>query len=289
MATTSTDILKTGLLGKLCLDQGQLDDALGAIDDMSSNEAYSAYSLIVDPRKPGGWTQIVLGNWSGNASDGRSMEYDGHFLWTEEGAKVPFIRELIESNFHCKHLKSIRVFSAENAMIVSHRDYMEFKKGFWRFHIPLRTNESCMNSEGALVYHMNVGGIYFLDGRVAHSGGNLASGESRVHLVLDFDPDISVSDLFMPLHPDQTWETMEWIARPVLNESQIDRIVEGLAVIASSATYPAIMLAANMLPFVYQFDVSAVYDVIVEAAVRCGKPDLVARALADRTYFLGIQ
>jgi hypothetical protein len=70
-----------------------------------------------------------------------------------------------------------RLSKSDNAIIVSHRDYMEFKKGFRRLHIPLRTNDRCMNSEAALVYHMNVGNIYFLDGREAHAGGSLASGE----------------------------------------------------------------------------------------------------------------
>ena len=144
-----------------------------------------------------------------------------------------------------------------------------------------------MNSESSHVYHMSVGNIYFLDGRVAHAGGNLASGEPRIHLVLDFDRDIRVPDLFVEPGRDLIWGEMDWISRPVLRDEDIVRIIDGLATIVSQETYPAVMLTANMLPFVYEFDTSAVYDVIVVAAMRAGKSDLAARARCDRRNFLG--
>jgi hypothetical protein len=88
---------------------------------------------------------------------------------------------------------------------------------------------------------------------------------------------------------DLTSGRMDWVARPMLNDADIGKIIDGFAAIASRDTYPATMLAANMLPFVYQFDTSAVYDVIVEAAIRSGKPDLAVRARCDRKHFLGIE
>lgn len=289
MEIMQQDDLKTGPLGKFTFDDANLREALVAIDAMPSNNAYSSYNLIVDPRKPGAWTQIVLGNWSGDATDGESMEYEGHFRWTEEGRKVPFVQDLIESRFRCEYLKSVRVFSADNAMIVSHRDYIEFRKGFRRLHIPLRTNNSCMNSESSLVYHMCVGSIYFLDGREAHAGGNLSSGESRIHLVLDFDPDVDISDLFIDPKRDLRPGSINQIARPILHDGDAEKFIDGFAVIISQETYPVMMLAANMLPFLYEFDTSAVYDIIVEAAMRAGKSDIENRARCDRKRFLGVE
>ncbi|MCW5981291.1 MAG: aspartyl/asparaginyl beta-hydroxylase domain-containing protein [Bryobacteraceae bacterium] len=281
--------LGTALLGQVRrIDQARLSDDLAAIDGMAGNGAYSRYNLVVDPRAAGEWTQVILGNWSGDAADGLSREYQGHFRWTQQGAKAPYVRALVEATFRCEHLKSVRVFLAANAIITAHKDYMEFKRGFRRLHIPLRTNGQCMNSEGAIVYHMKVGGIYFVDGRAAHAGGNLAADRSRVHLVLDFDPEIQVADLFM--YPeDFTGGALDVIERPGLSAADLKNIIEALAAVMTPVNYGMIAGLANMLPFTHDFDTAKVYDVLVAAATRCGNSELIARSRADREYFLGVE
>jgi hypothetical protein len=117
---------------------------------------------------------------------------------------------------------------------------------------------------------MNVGGIYFLDGREAHSGGNLSASETRVHLVLDFDPDIPVVDLFQSPVKSMVNEPMPWISRPALPAVNLDHMLLGLSEVN------------------YAFDASQVYDVLVESARLSGKSDLKSQAEKDREFFFGI-
>ncbi len=277
----------TRILGQIALSTDAVIEALRTIDAMEHNAAYSRYNLTVDPRKAGDWVQIILANWNGDASSGESVEYDGSIRWTHEGAKVPYIRRLVQETFASAPLKSVRIFSAQNAVIAAHRDYMEFKRGFRRLHIPLRTNEASVNSEGSRVYHMSSGYIYFLDGRMAHSGGNLSAVEPRIHLVLDFDPDVPIEAIFRNPDDNLTGGEIEWITRPKLDISDFEMLLDGMSKIISNETYPSIFLAANMLPFAYDFDAGKVYDVLVEAARRAQKPLLLERAIADRAFFVG--
>ena len=203
--------LNSAKLGQVELDAARLAADIAVIDTMPGNNAYGRYNMTIDPRTAGQWDQIMLGNWSGDASDGNSREFAGHYQWTLEGLKVAYIRELVGSVFRPDHLKSVRIFRAANAIIAAHKDYMEFKKGFRRLHIPLCTSGRSMNSEGSVVYHMNVGGIYYLDGRYAHAGGNLGTGKVRYHLVLDFDTEIAVEDLFFFPEHDLTGGEMDWV------------------------------------------------------------------------------
>ncbi|SPF38596.1 hypothetical protein SBA4_2170012 [Candidatus Sulfopaludibacter sp. SbA4] len=275
-------------IGRVELDFAKLAIALAIIDYMSGNNAYDRYNLTVDPRKSGTWGQIILRNWSGKASDGLSKEFDGHSKWTEEGDKVPYIRDLVETTFDCEHLKSVRIFLANNAIIAAHRDYMEFKKGFRRLHIPLRTNGNSMNSEGSVVYHMEVGGIYYLDGREAHAGGNLGA-ESRLHLVLDFCPDQPVASLFQRPERNLAVGEMDFVARPALSDVDLDNLIDGLAGVISPRNYGTVVGLINLLPFTNDFDTAAVYEVVLDVAVRSGKSDVIELARADRRDFLGFE
>ncbi|GAL10893.1 hypothetical protein JCM19233_1878 [Vibrio astriarenae] len=46
-------------------------------------------------------------------------------------------------------------------MILPHKDYLEFEKGFTRVHVVLDIDETCFNSENDTVYQMKAGEVWF--------------------------------------------------------------------------------------------------------------------------------
>ena len=108
---------------------------------------------------------------------------------------------------------------------------------------------------------MKVGGIYFLDGRHAHAGGNLGHGEIRCHLVLDFDPDIPVEDLFFFPEHDLSTDEMEFVQRPELGAFNLEKLIDGLA----GSRYSGELrhdhrVLVNTIVFTHDFDTADVYD-----------------------------
>jgi len=277
-------------LGHIDLDATRLEPDLGTIDEMRGNDAYGPYNVTINPRYPGEWGQVIFGNKSGDANVGLSVDYAGHFEWTIEGQKVPYIQELVETVFRVDVVKSVRLFRAANAIVAAHVDYLEpeLPRGFQRIHIPLRSSPQSLNTEGAFAYHMAPGDVFFLNARAPHAGGNLGTGASRVHLIIDADADVPLEDVFRLPEAVLTGGEPEFIQRNNLNQAEMDKLIDGLAAVMTAANYPMCAGLANTLPFTHEFDTGAVYDVLIDAAVRSGNADLVETAQADRSYFLGV-
>ena len=183
--------MKSFLLARLSLDQSHISNTIHKIKTMEFDDAYQEYSLGI-------WKTKTLWNMTGNDNQSISMEYIGHAKKTPSGEKLPYLNELIENNFHVQHIKSVRIFHSSNGgLIVPHRDYMEFKKGFKRFHLVLATDKTCLNSEENTVYHMQQGEFWFLEGRVTHSAASISTN-GKYSLVIDFDPHIENFSLFKP-------------------------------------------------------------------------------------------
>ena len=134
-----------------------------------------------------------------------------------------------------------------------------------------------------------LGGIYFLDGREAHAGGKLDSGESRVHLVLDFDPDVPVTNLFVNPAQHFTGGQLELVDRRTLSDADFECLINGLAKVITPVNYGTVTALANLLPFTQRFDTACIYDVVVAAATKSGNRELATLARADRKHFLGAE
>ena len=181
--------MKSFLLARLDLNISEIAKTIQIIKSMEFDDAYQEYSL-------GTWKTKTLWNMTGSDTQSVSMEYIGHARITPSGEKLPYLNSLIENNFNVQHIKSARIFhSANGGLIVPHRDYMEFKNGFKRFHLVLSTDNTCLNSEENIVYHMQQGEFWFLEGRVTHSAASISS-MGKYSLVIDFDPSIETSALF---------------------------------------------------------------------------------------------
>lgn len=265
-------------IGRVEFDGPRLQEALRTIGGFQKSNAYSEYAR-------GDWDTCMLLNQTGNKEDSLSAEFEGHGVPTEYGRKVPYLLEAINRLFKPESLKSARIFSARNGFIIPHRDYLEFEHGFTRIHLVLSTNDAAMNSEQGAVYRMRQGELWFLDGRVTHSGGCF-SGETRLHLVMDFDPDIPVENLFRNPADYQPGLLPFLIRRPPMTKQEWNSLLS-LGSILSELNYDAVFEIVAKLHFEWEIDCEVTYDYMLEIASRSGNGRLVERAKSARQYFLG--
>jgi len=266
-------------IGRVEFEVSRLNEDLRTIDGFQMNQAYSEYAK-------GDWTTCVLLNRTGNKNKGLSEEYEGHGVPTEYGLQVPYLLETVGRLFKTEHLKSARIFSASNGFIVPHRDYVEFKKGFTRIHLVLQTNDRAMNSEQRTVYRMRVGELWFLDGRATHSGGSFTE-QKRLHLVLDFDPEIPIRNLFKNPTNYQPGLMPYLIRRPPISKEKLEELLTSLGVILTELTYDNLFEVVAKLHFEHDLDCEWTYDAMIKIASRSGNGRLIERAHSARQYFLG--
>lgn len=266
-------------IGRVEFDKLRLKKDLETIDSFEMSPAYSHYAR-------GDWTTCMLVNRSGNKNDGLSEEFEGHGVPTEYGRRLPYTLETIQRLFKTEHLKSARIFSAANGFIQPHRDYLEFRKGFTRIHLALQTNDRAMNSEQRTVYRMRLGEIWFLDGRVTHSGGSF-SNQKRLHLVLDFDPDIAIKDLFRNPSDYQPGLVPALIRRRPISKQEWDSLLTSLGTILTDLNYSDIFELIAKLHFDRDLDCEVTYDAMIRIASQSGNHKLVERANSEQRYFLG--
>jgi hypothetical protein len=175
-------------LGYVALDAAALEKDLAYLLGVKFSDAYSEYAL-------NDWKTCVLANRSGSASAAFSEEYAESAIVTEIGVHTPYLIALAQRVFAKKHIKSIRVFrSRRGGMIIPHIDYLEFDKGFHRFHIPIQTDATCLNSEENRVFNMQKGELWYLDGRRIHSAIS-SSPAGKMSLVVDCETQCATEEL----------------------------------------------------------------------------------------------
>lgn len=266
-------------IGRVEFDSLRLGQDLRTIDSFQMSPAYSEYAK-------GDWSTCILVNRTGNKDDGFSEEFEGRGVPTEYGRRVPYLLEITERLFKTEHLKSARIFSARQGFIIPHRDYLEFKKGFTRLHVVLSTNDGAMNSERRTVYRMREGEIWFLDGRLTHSGGAFTD-QKRLHLVLDFDPDVPIQSLFKNPAKYQPGLMPLLIRRPSIANEKLEEILTSLGAILTELTYDTVFELAAKLHFSHDLDCEWTYNGMIEIASRSGNRRLLEKANSAQQYFLG--
>jgi hypothetical protein len=264
------------LIGQIQLNNEKLKHDLNILENAPKSDAYKEYAI-------GEWTTTMLYNKTGLADDGYSVEYEGSAIPTEIGNNLPYLGKIISEIFVMKHLKSVRDFRARNGLIIPHVDYREFKRGFTRIHIPIQTDDNCFNSEEETVYHMKKGEIWILEGRKPHSGGSL-SGLSRSHLVLDFDPDIAISDLFKnkKIFNENIQPTL--INRPPLS-AQDSQAIFNLKHLINSDNYMDTVAMLTKIHFRKKVSCAAIYDWL--DSITAPFSELAARSRVMRLQLLG--
>ncbi len=232
-------VMSSKLLGYMVLDVEAVASEIPHILNGHWTNAYEEYAL-------GHWTSIMLWNRTGRAIDGFSQEYDGCARPTEVGRPLEYLNSRIEQTFAVRHIKSVRVFRAKSGgFIIPHVDYMEFKSGFHRLHVPLQTSPGCFNSERSFVYHMRRSEIWWLDGTLPHSGGCLSAGD-RLHLVLDFDPSIDLSEIIVDPHARVPRSKPLMIERPDLTIEEAKALLNLYQVISPNNFADVVSMLAKV-------------------------------------------
>ncbi|HXQ71296.1 MAG TPA: aspartyl/asparaginyl beta-hydroxylase domain-containing protein, partial [Pyrinomonadaceae bacterium] len=174
--------MKSRIINKIELDDRLLERDIEKILKFNDvKEEYSEYRF-------GTWKNYVLWNGSGDEKDTLFKGANGGAVQTGLGRQLEYITSFVEENFHTDKLKMGRANLLRDAVLVPHRDYVEFKsdsQSLARLHIPIRTDLNSLHSESAEVFHMRQGEVWYLDVSSIHSACNL-SDSPRLSLVLDF-------------------------------------------------------------------------------------------------------
>jgi hypothetical protein len=265
-------------LWAIFLDEASLCADLASLPRSTFDNFYEKYSM-------GHWRSLSLMNRDGDASNGQSFEFEGRGRWTAAADQLPYLKRLIEAEFHTDELKSARIFCAEKGgRIVPHRDYMEFSNGFNRLHIPLATNDFCISTEEDISYHMCKSEIWFIDAKRTHAAANYGS-LPRYHLVLDFTHRQPASD-FIANHRPCTDPLMYCVRSemPADFEERLRGIAQHMISVASvlRAFY---VLCDNH--FLYQSSGDDVFGWLLYAAQRSLSRENELAALEIKMDFLG--
>lgn len=179
--------MHTQLLAKLDLDQERLREDLERSTELHYSEPYTEF-LCGRP-----WKSAMLWAPGGETGDDIIAHYDvtKPSGVTPHGARLPYIREIIEKYFTVEHVTFARLAVITDSVMVPHRDYVELsdplaqRRAAHRLHVCLATSEDCLFTEDDLIYRMRFGEVWFLDVTRLHGAGVL-SDTRRVHLILDF-------------------------------------------------------------------------------------------------------
>lgn len=163
-------------------------DAERAAADLAAVEPFG-YLVAYDEFVCGSWRTCMLWNANGEADDTEIKDYEGPAKMTRFGARVGYVRELLEATFDLEELRFARLARlGPGSVIVPHRDFLELDSTLTRIHVPLETADTCYASEESTIYRMRLGEVWSLDATRPHSIANFSSG-NRTHLLLDFATD----------------------------------------------------------------------------------------------------
>ncbi|WP_298422735.1 aspartyl/asparaginyl beta-hydroxylase domain-containing protein [uncultured Kordia sp.] len=249
--------MESKIIGKVNFEDDLLNKELALIDTFEFNDSYSEYASGI-------WKTCMLWNRSGLKNDHLSIEHDQYVKPTEYGKQLSYVNDIVDQLFKKEHIKAIRLFMCINGLIIPHRDYLEFKKGFTRIHIPLKINEHALTSEEDIVYNMQKGEIWFIEGRKIHSAANF-SKTKRINLVIDFAPEIPFEELFQNLENYQPDLTPKINQRQQLKEEELSYI-KGLSKIINEMNFDDILSILSKIHFYRDVSSELVFNWLDEIA-----------------------
>lgn len=245
-------------------------------------QEYSEYRFGV-------WKNYVLWNGSGDQKDTLFKGPKGGAVKTDLGRQLEYINSIIEANFQTDRIKMVRANLLCDAILIPHRDYVEFKddsERLARVHIPLQTDLNCLHSEGPHVFHMRKGEVWFLDVASIHSACNL-SEKPRISLVLDFClDDKPLESVFNTAHRKET-PRMEalMIKRKPLDDDFLQTIIS-MKHIINSMNYRDIVLFLSRVHFYREVDQALLYDWLIDICRGQEDQSLLEKSVHFKTYMV---
>lgn len=93
-------------------------------------------------------------------------------------------------------------------------DRYKFFEDTIRVHLPIETNEKCVFYVDGQLFRMREGEIWVIDNRKIHAVIN--RGKSRLHLIVDLEPDEKLLEWLEDAHPDESFSD-EPLKNSILN------------------------------------------------------------------------
>ncbi len=229
-----------------------------------------------------------LWNREGNAQDGQYSDYVGAAQLTKLDKELSHIRKVVEDTFFLEWMKFARIFDLrEGSCLLPHRDYLELENCLTRIHIPLKTNPDALYLNEISVYHMRFGEIWLHDGSLVHSVINLSS-DSRLHLILDFDSDIPIQNLFKDKSTTIPKTKPMAIARKFLTYEDISDIYS-LSRIISDRNIKEIVTILSKISFSKEVNPALIYDWLERIAADTGDRKIMQKSKEIKEHFLGFE
>jgi len=274
--------MNSRIVNKIELDDRLLDQDIEKILQFSDvKEEYSEYRF-------GTWKNYVLWNGSGDDKDTLFKGIKGGAVQTPLGRRLEYISAVIEQNFQTDKLKMARANLLSDAVLVPHRDYVEFKSDsqrLARLHLPIRTDLNSLHSESNEVFHMRKGEVWFLDVASIHSACNL-SDDPRISLVLDFCLDGQpLESVFKgPASRISRPEPM-MIEREPVDEEFLSSI-NALKHVVNRMNYRDVVLLLSRVHFYKNVSLAVFFDWLIGICADSADKFLLEKSLSFREYML---
>ena len=267
----------TGLCATYSVDDEARTADMRTTETLAYTDTYGEFSC-------GAWKSVAMWNGTGRSLDTALDPYAGPGRITDVGERLPYLRWLVSELFDLSVLRYARIARlTPGSVLVPHRDYLELDSDLIRIHLPLETDDSCLNSDETTIYHMDVGEIWFLDATRTHSA---LSGwdRDRTHLVLDFRAGSLAAcfagDSQVPEIPES-----RRLPRDPLDPAAVAAFERGGALMDLHNHRDFLKIAIKGL-FTRDITPEAVFDLWEAAARHSPVAELATIANEARTYFL---
>jgi hypothetical protein len=274
--------MNSRIVGKINLDEGLLKRDLEKIQGFGHvKEEYSEYRF-------GLWKNYVLWNGTGRQKDTLFRGMEGGAIRTEMGAEFDYINAVLVETFHTEKLKMVRANLLQDALLIPHRDYVEFKGDsdkLARLHIPLETDLNSLHSEDGTVFHMRRGEVWFLDVASVHSACNM-SERPRISLVLDFGLDGQPLDsVFKNRAAYRTDLAPLLIEREPLDDD-FRNAIAAMRHVISRANYKDLVLFLSRVHFYKDISSCLFFDWLIEMCREVPDRSLLEKSVRFKEYLI---
>lgn len=274
--------MNSRIISKIELDDALLQKDIETILNFEDvKEEYSEYRF-------GTWKNYVLRNGTGNQADTLFVGTAGGGIETPLGARLKYLSSVIEENFHTDKLRMVRANLLQDAVLIPHRDYVEFKsdcRRLARIHIPIKTDERSLHSEGKEVFHMRRGEVWYLDVSNIHSACNL-SETPRISLVLDFCLDSEPLETALKNPPQHDPELQPMIIeRGPLDDSLLTTIAS-MKHIINHGNYRDIVFFLSRVHFYKDVSLGIFFDWLIGICENAEDKSLLEKSLNFKEYMM---
>jgi hypothetical protein len=274
--------MRSRIISTISFDEDALAKDIARILQIGNvKEEYSEYRF-------GTWKNYVLWNGTGSQKDTLFRGPQGGSLRTELGRQLPYINAILEENFDTAKVKMVRANLLQDALLIPHRDYVEFKEDserLLRLHIPVQTNPQALHSEHEHVFHMRKGEVWLLSVERLHSACN-PSETPRVSIVIDFCAEGAEPESLLR-HPQPSGEHLQpmLIDREPVDEEFL-RSIASLKHVVNQTNYKDMVMFLSRVHFYKDVDASRFFDWLIEICRDSGDAGLWEKSVRYKDYLV---